>query len=112
VGIITGGDSLGMHKRFNMLGVDFIYAGSENKTPAFEEILKKTSLSEKEILYMGDDLFDLPLLERVGFSATVPTAPFELLESVHYVTAKQAGMGCAREVMEFIRLGKNKKIFS
>jgi 3-deoxy-D-manno-octulosonate 8-phosphate phosphatase (KDO 8-P phosphatase) len=51
---------------------------------------------------MGDEVVDLPLLNAVGFSATVPEAPDEVRAQVHYVAQRAAGFGAAREVCEFI----------
>ena len=103
VGIITGGDSLGVKKRFEGLGVDFLYMGNEDKRSALDEILNKAGVSEEEVLYMGDEFFDLPILKRVGFSATVPNASYEIKESVDYVTCRESGDACAREVIDILR---------
>jgi 3-deoxy-D-manno-octulosonate 8-phosphate phosphatase (KDO 8-P phosphatase) len=53
--------------------------------------------------FMGDDLFDIPVLERVGFSATVPHAVEAVKRRVHYVTQAQGGWGAVREVADAIR---------
>jgi len=52
---------------------------------------------------MGDELFDMPLLRKAGFSATVPNACEEVKEIVDYVTIKESGKGCAREVIDLVR---------
>lgn len=103
VGIITGGDSIGVRKRFEGLGIDYLYMGKEDKRAAFEEILEKSQLKAKESLYMGDEFFDLPLLKRAGFSATVPNASMEIRESVDYITHRTSGNACVREVIDLVR---------
>ena len=103
VGIITGGDSDGVLKRFNLLGLDYLKYGNEDKRAAYEEILKETGVSDEEVLYMGDEFFDLPILKRVGFSATVPNASIEIRKEVDYVTQRESGTGCAREVIDMLR---------
>jgi 3-deoxy-D-manno-octulosonate 8-phosphate phosphatase (KDO 8-P phosphatase) len=104
VGIITGGDSLGVTKRFKEnLKCDFVYMGNENKLPAFEEILDKEGVSAEEVLYVGDEFFDLPILKRAGFSATAPHASIEIREAVDYVTHREGGDSCAREVIDLVR---------
>jgi 3-deoxy-D-manno-octulosonate 8-phosphate phosphatase (KDO 8-P phosphatase) len=103
VGIITGGNSQGVEKRFGDLGLDFIYMGDEDKRHAWDDILKKTGVKEEEILYMGDEFFDLPLLKKAGFSATVPHASIEIREEVDYVTHRSSGTGCVREVIDLLR---------
>ena len=107
VGVITGGNSLGITKRFKEnLGLDFVYMGNEDKRVAYLDLLSK-GYKDEEILYMGDELFDIPLLARAGFSATVPSASHEVLECVDYVTSVDSGMGCVREVIDILRLARN-----
>jgi 3-deoxy-D-manno-octulosonate 8-phosphate phosphatase (KDO 8-P phosphatase) len=103
VGVITGGDSVSVHKRINQLGLNFLYAGNEDKREAFKDILQKYSVSAEEVLYMGDELFDLPLLRKAGFSATVPNTSDEVKENVDYITERRSGEGCAREVIDLVR---------
>lgn len=107
VGIITGGDSLGVEKRFTYLGLDYVYMGNEDKRGSFEKILADSKLDKSEVLYMGDEFFDLPILKQVGFSATVPSASYEVRESVDYITHREAGMACAREVIDMLRHVQN-----
>jgi 3-deoxy-D-manno-octulosonate 8-phosphate phosphatase (KDO 8-P phosphatase) len=61
----------------------------------------------EEILYMGDEFFDIPLLKKAGFSATVPSSSHEVKEVVDYVTYIDSGMGCAREVIDLVRYAQN-----
>lgn len=103
VGVITGGNSISVQKRVDQLGLDFCYAGSEDKRSAFMDIMKRYNVDASEILYMGDELFDLPLLRKAGFSATVPNTSDEVKEAVDYVTIRHSGQGCAREVIDLVR---------
>ena len=103
VAIITGGNSVGVRKRFEGLGVDYLYMGNENKKEPYLDLLEKTQLSHEDVLYMGDEFFDLPILKKAGFSATVPTASIEIRESVDYVSNRLPGEGCAREVIDLLR---------
>ena len=66
-----------------------------------------SGFKDEEILYIGDELFDIPLLKKCGFSATVPNAPMEVIESVDYVTERNSGDGCGREVIDLIRYAQN-----
>lgn len=103
VGVITGGNSLSVHKRFGEnLGLHFVHAGSDDKRSAFEKVME-LGFKEDEILYMGDEFIDLPLLLKAGFSASVPDASIEIRESVDYVTERMGGAGAAREVMDLLR---------
>jgi 3-deoxy-D-manno-octulosonate 8-phosphate phosphatase (KDO 8-P phosphatase) len=91
----------------DQLGLDFCYAGNEDKRAAFLDLMKKYEVEASEILYMGDELFDIPLLKKAGFAATVPNACDEVKEIVDYVTERQSGMGCAREVIDLVRYAQN-----
>jgi 3-deoxy-D-manno-octulosonate 8-phosphate phosphatase (KDO 8-P phosphatase) len=107
VGVITGGNSVSVTKRVDQLGLNFCYAGNEDKRAAFLDLMKKYEVEASEILYMGDELFDIPLLKKAGFAATVPNACDEVKEIVDYVTERQSGMGCAREVIDLVRYAQN-----
>ena len=103
VGVITGGNSVSVVKRTEQLGVSFCYAGNEDKREAFLDLMKKYNVAADEILYMGDELFDMPLLRKAGFSATVPNTSDEVKEICDYVTIRESGRGCAREVIDLVR---------
>lgn len=100
--IITGSKAVDIEKRVQVLGIHYFYQGSTDKFPAFEKLMKESGLQPDEIAYIGDDLFDIPVLEKVGFSATVPDAMDEVLPVVDYVTKRPAGNGAVREICDFI----------
>ena len=107
VGIISGGDSVGMRKRFlDTLKMDFVFLGNEDKREAYKNLLAM-GYKDEEVLFMGDEFIDVPLLKRVGFSATVPNASLEIQEIVDYITYREAGDACAREVMDMLRYAQN-----
>lgn len=106
VGIITGGSSLGVVKRFELLGVDHVYKGSEDKRGAYLKIKEIEKCQDDEVLYIGDEFFDLPILKKVGFSVTTPHASTEVLEAVDYVTQRSGGNGAVREVVEILRTAR------
>ena len=98
--VITGGKSEGVRKRLEDLGVQDIYLGQSDKRDAYEEFLATYDLKEDEILYLGDDLPDYPLLRRVGLPACPADAVPEVLEISQYVSPYAGGQGCARDVIE------------
>jgi 3-deoxy-D-manno-octulosonate 8-phosphate phosphatase (KDO 8-P phosphatase) len=103
VGVISGGDSIGVVKRFSEnLGLSFIFLGDEDKRVPYKKLLER-GFKDEEILYMGDEFFDIPLLKRAGFSATVSDACGEVKEIVDYVTKRSGGRAAAREVMDLVR---------
>lgn len=96
-----------MTKRTEQLGLDFCYAGNEDKRAGFLNLLEKYNVSADEVLYMGDELFDIPILKKAGFSATVPNTTDEVKDIVDYVTVRESGKGCAREVLDLVRYAQN-----
>jgi len=102
VGFVTGGDSISVKVRADYLKLDYIFIGNEDKREAYKKVLED-GFKDEEILYMGDELFDIPLLKRAGFSACPPEVSDEVLEAVDYVTRRQAGQACVREVIDMVR---------
>jgi 3-deoxy-D-manno-octulosonate 8-phosphate phosphatase (KDO 8-P phosphatase) len=101
-GFITGRKSPAVAKRAKENKVEFVYLGQAKKTQALEEILAAAGVTEEEVCYMGDDLPDLPLLQRVGLAVSVADGVPEVRAAAHYVTKRMAGRGTAREVVELI----------
>ena len=106
LGIISASGSEAIHHRAKYLGFDAIFTGSYSKTAAYESFKSDFQLHDSEICYMGDDVPDLPLLNRVGFPVTVPGAAATVLETVPYCTVKKGGQGAVRELVEFILAAK------
>lgn len=102
IAIITASLAEDVRARAKVLGIQHFYEGAQEKEPAFEDLLKKTGLHSDEIAYMGDDMPDVPLLLRVGFSATVPEALEEAQKAAIYITRRPGGNGAVREVCEMI----------
>lgn len=100
--LITARSSRAVSRRADELGITLVYQGTSDKLSAFKEILEETSLEQGQTAYMGDDIIDIPVLKRVGFSVTVPDAANEVKERVDYITEKRGGRGAVREVVEMI----------
>ncbi|MEE9260931.1 MAG: HAD-IIIA family hydrolase [Candidatus Scalindua sediminis] len=106
--IISGRESKAVVHRAKELCIEDVYQGIHNKIEAYEKILKKHRIKDNETCYIGDDLIDLPILRRVGFSVAVPNAPLEVKRSVSYVTSAPGGYGAVREVTEKILKSQGK----
>lgn len=107
VGVISGGDGPNLRKRFiENLKLDYVFLGDEDKREAYLKILAEGYLDEN-VLYMGDEFIDIPLLKRAGFSVTVPNSCLEVQECVHYMTFLKGGEGAAREAIELVRYAQN-----
>lgn len=98
--IITGGRSEGVRMRLQTLGVTDIYTDYQDKAEAYAEIVENYSLNEDNILYMGDDLPDYPVMRKVGLPTCPANAAPELMEIAKYVSPYRGGEGCARDVIE------------
>jgi 3-deoxy-D-manno-octulosonate 8-phosphate phosphatase (KDO 8-P phosphatase) len=106
--IISGRNSKVVELRAKELSIEDVYLGIHKKMDAYEEILKKHKIKDNEICYIGDDLIDLPILRKVGFSVAVPNAPLEVKERVSYITDAPGGYGAIREVTEKILKSQGK----
>jgi 3-deoxy-D-manno-octulosonate 8-phosphate phosphatase (KDO 8-P phosphatase) len=107
VAVISGGDSKDVRVRMEHLQIKHVFLGDEDKVKALDRIVATTGLRPEQMAFMGDDLFDIPVLERVGFSATVPHAVPEVKAKVHYVTEAPGGFGAVREIADALRRSKN-----
>lgn len=100
VGIITGGRSQGVTKRLQMLGASDVFTGIADKSATLNEFLQKHEMTVADILYMGDDLPDLPVMKRVAVATAPADAVPEVLDVVDYVSPFKGGHGCVRDVLE------------
>lgn len=108
VGIITSRESEVVNRRAKDLGISMVYQKVLNKLEAFEEILSQKDFSAEQIAYIGDDLVDIPILRRVGFSVAVADCVGELKECVDYITERVGGTGAVREVCDLILKAQGK----
>jgi 3-deoxy-D-manno-octulosonate 8-phosphate phosphatase (KDO 8-P phosphatase) len=102
VGIITARTSEAVERRARDLGLAHVFQGKQNKLTVYESILKETGLRPPQTGYMGDDLMDLPILNRVGLAAAPANAVAEIRQRVHYTTGRNGGHGAVREVCDLI----------
>ena len=105
-GCITGRQSSALLRRANEMNMEFIYMKQPLKLPAYEEIIRKTGVSEAAVAYIGDDLPDLPVMHRAGLAVAVRNAVPEVKKAAHYTTKALAGHGAIRETIELILKSK------
>jgi 3-deoxy-D-manno-octulosonate 8-phosphate phosphatase (KDO 8-P phosphatase) len=108
VAIITGRKSGAVAHRAGELGIREVYQKVTDKRVPFYEILSRKGLTAQQVCYIGDDLPDLPLLEKVGLSITVADAVDEVKNRVDFVTDHQGGHGALREICELILKARDK----
>lgn len=100
VAIISGGRSEMVRKRLNGLGITDVYLGSDTKIDTYNEFIATYNINPDEILYMGDDLPDYEVMQRIG----VPTCPNDSAPEIKdisiYISDKKGGEGAVRDVIE------------
>lgn len=99
---ITGRISTLVENRATELGVNILRQGCKIKLPAYHEVLAELKVSPDETAVVGDDLPDIPMLMRCGFSAAPSDAVEEVRTRADYTCAAAGGQGCVREVIELI----------
>lgn len=100
--IITGRTSRCVELRAKNLGITRLYQGVEDKWGAMQKLLAELKIAPEAAAFMGDDVVDLPVMRRVGFSATVPNSPQVVRDAAHYLTRRDGGNGAVRETCELI----------
>lgn len=108
IGIISGGNSETMRKRFNLLGVTDLYLKSTIKIYDYQDFKFKYQLNDNEIAYMGDDIPDYEIMKIVGLPACPADAVDEIKEIAKYISPHKGGEGCARDLIELILKAQNK----
>ena len=100
--IISGGNNEGVRSRLEKLGIKDIYLGAHDKTKQYNELLNKYNLQPENIMYMGDDLPDYPVMEQVGLPCCPNDAVAEIQQVAKYISDKKGGEGCVRDIIEQI----------
>ncbi len=98
--VISGGISRSMDNRFDTLNIRDAFTGVKNKLEVFEKYIKERNIDPEKVVYMGDDIPDIPVMKRVG----VPVSPADAVEEVKevsvYISDKKGGEGCVRDIIE------------
>ncbi len=102
VGIVTGRSSEALKHRCQNLGITLVYEGVRDKGALLDQIVEATGFRSEEIAFVGDDLPDLPIMRKVGFSVAVADAHECVIEEADMVTRAKGGAGSVREVCEKI----------
>ena len=100
VGIITGGYSENLPKRYEGLGMKHIYMRVPYKIEALRDFISKTGIAAEKIIYVGDDLPDIEVMQYCGFSVAPADAAPEVKAIAKYISPVCGGMGVARDILE------------
>ena len=98
--IITGGKSEAVRVRYEGLGIKDVILGAAVKIRTYEELKAKYGLKDEEILYMGDDIPDYEVMSLCGLPCCPADAAPEIKAISKYISHKNGGMGCGRDVVE------------
>ncbi len=106
IAMITGRYSKVVERRARELGITDVYQKCFDKTVAYRHLVEKYSVSSVEVAYIGDDIVDLPLLHKSGFSVAVSDAEEEAKKAAMMITKNKGGRGAVREVCDFLLKAK------
>lgn len=102
IAVITGGYSEGVSKRLQGLGIKDLFIRAQNKLNPFYELIEKYQLQTNRILYIGDDMPDYFVMQKVGVTACPADAIPQIRELCDYVSPVKGGEGCVRDILEKI----------
>jgi 3-deoxy-D-manno-octulosonate 8-phosphate phosphatase (KDO 8-P phosphatase) len=102
VALITGREGPIVDRRAAELGLGDVLQNVRDKGAALNDLVARYHLSLEESGFMGDDLIDLPAMQRAGFAASVPSAPAYVTQAAHWVATAHGGRGAARECCDLI----------
>ncbi|QYK12428.1 3-deoxy-manno-octulosonate-8-phosphatase KdsC [Shewanella rhizosphaerae] len=108
VAIITGRKSQIVEDRMTALGITHIYQGVDNKLEPYQELLNLYKVTPEEVAYIGDDMVDLPVMEKVGLSVCVADGHPYVRQHADMVTHIKGGHGALRELTDLILLSQDK----
>ncbi len=100
--VITGRDNPVVTHRMASLGIAHVYQGRHDKRIALEDLHHRLGLTMEQTCFVGDDLLDLPLLQRVGLAVVVADAHPWVVDQAHFITRNRGGRGAAREVCDLL----------
>jgi 3-deoxy-D-manno-octulosonate 8-phosphate phosphatase (KDO 8-P phosphatase) len=98
--IITGGHSIEVKDRLLGLGVTEVHLRTHNKLSCYLDLISRHEIDENHVLYMGDDIPDIPVMRRVGVSSCPQDAVIDIKSMVDYQSPFNGGQTCVRDVIE------------
>lgn len=101
-GVLSARHAGSTAQRAAQLSMPIVLQGVDNKLAAYERLLAEHALTDEQVAFMGDDLLDLPVLNRVGLSAAPADAVEAVRARVDWVADSRGGHGAVREFIEFV----------
>lgn len=100
ISVISGGKSETVIKRLNGLGIQDVFLGISDKRTTLDQFLASKNKSYDEVMYIGDDVPDLNVMELVSIAACPLDAVDQIKAISHYISQYKGGEGCVRELIE------------
>ena len=100
IAVITGSHDKGISHRCNLLKIDNVFQGVSDKKEVFEQFISEKNIDASEVLFMGDDLPDYPIMKLAGVAACPADASRELKDIADYISDRRGGDACVRDVIE------------
>jgi len=108
LGIISECDTMAVRKRFEGLGFQYMYLNSQDKMNDFQDFLQKSGLLPEEICYVGADMPDYEIMQKVGYPACSADAVPEIKAIADYISSNNGGQGVGRDIIEKILKAQGK----
>ena len=108
--VISGRSSRALLHRLEELNISRFWVGQSNKLAVINLILQEESIASHQILFVGDDIPDLDVIENVGLFVAVSNAHKMVKDKAHYITQKAGGQGAVREVCDLIEYSNQRVI--
>ena len=102
VAIITGRTSLIITERMAQLGIDHVYQGRMDKLETYQNLLSALGLDDSQVVYTGDDIIDLPVMNRCALPVAVRDAHPLVRQKARWITERNGGQAAAREVCDLL----------
>ncbi|HXD94110.1 MAG TPA: HAD-IIIA family hydrolase [Bacteroidia bacterium] len=98
--VITGGSSEAIKNSLHRLGIEYIFLKQHDKLSCYKDFIAEHNIDEKQTLYMGDDLPDYEVMQRVSVACCPADAVTEIKDISIYISDKKGGEGCVRDIIE------------
>jgi len=108
IALVTGREGPIVARRAAELGIAIVHQGVSDKGLAISALAQEHGCTLAEVGYMGDDIIDLPALQKVGFAASVPNAPIYVSQIAHWMATQPGGSGAVRECCDLILAAQGK----
>ena len=109
---LAGATTESVRLRYERLGVQDVYMGCAVKVKTYEAFLAKYGLTDDEVMYMGDDVPDYEIMQRVGCPVCPADACPDIKAVSLYVSHLRGGYGCGRDVIEQVLRAQGKWVMN